>query len=217
MTGRGDLPLEDVIARARPRGVPVIVDAAAQLPPAENLWRFAQMGATAAIFSGGKDLRGPQPTGLVVGEKWLIEGMRPHGSPNASLGRPMKVGKEEMAGLLAAVRRYLTLDYADRLARDERVVARWCETLGALPGVTARRSWPNEAGQPLPRAEVRIDPAIIGFGGAELVRRLWDGDPRIAVAGAGGDRIYLNPMTLTDDETLIVEAQLIELLKQRST
>jgi L-seryl-tRNA(Ser) seleniumtransferase len=189
--------------------------AAAQLPPAENLWRFTEMGAAAAIFSGGKDLRGPQTTGLVVGEKWLIEGMRPHGSPNASLGRPMKVGKEEMAGLLAAVRRYLTIDYDARLARDERVVARWCETLGAIPGVTAKRSWPNEAGQPLPRAEIRLDPSVVGFGGAELVRRLWDGDPCIAVAGGGGDAIYLNPMTLTDDETQIVESRLTKLLAHK--
>ena len=71
-TGKGDLPIEQVIAACRARNVPVIVDGAAQLPPVENLWRFTQMGAACAIFSGGKDLRGPQTTGLVVGQRWQI-------------------------------------------------------------------------------------------------------------------------------------------------
>ena len=216
MTGQGELSLEQTMAVANARNVPVLVDAAAQLPPAENLWRFTGQGATAAIFSGGKDLCGPQTTGLVVGRKWLIEAMRPNGSPNASLGRPMKVGKEEMAGLLAAVRRYLTLNYEDRLARDERVVAQWRVALADIPGVTVLRSWPNEAGQPLPRAEVRLDSALVGFDAAELVRRLWDSDPRIAVA-SGRDAIFLNPMTLADDETRIVARRLIELVTSPPT
>src|SRR5438477_202436 len=66
MTGRGDLPLPVVIEAARARGVPVVVDAAAQLPPVENLWRFTEMGADLAVFSGGKDLRGPQSSGLIL-------------------------------------------------------------------------------------------------------------------------------------------------------
>ena len=124
--GRGDLPLPQVIAICQAHNVPVLIDAAAQLPPVENFWNFTQMGATAAIFSGGKDLRGPQASGLVVGQRWLIEAIRPLGNPNAGIGRPMKVGKEEMAGLYAAVKRYLALDHAARRARDEQVVAEWC-------------------------------------------------------------------------------------------
>lgn len=83
--GRGDLPLPEVIEICHARGVPVLVDAAAQLPPVENLWNFTQMGATAAIFSGGKDLRGPQASGLVVGKRWLIEAIRPLGAPTPEL------------------------------------------------------------------------------------------------------------------------------------
>ena len=157
MSGHGDLPLETVIEIAKPHDIPVIVDAAAQLPPVENLWRFTQMGAALAVFSGGKDLRGPQSSGLVVGRKDLIEACRVNGNPNHSIGRPMKVGKEEMVGLLAAVRHYLQIDQEARASQDEEVVLGWCATLNALPGVYAERSFPNEAGQPLPRAKVTFD------------------------------------------------------------
>jgi L-seryl-tRNA(Ser) seleniumtransferase len=212
MSGRGDFPLAQVIEICGARGVPVIVDAAAQLPPVENLWRFTQMGAACAIFSGGKDLRGPQSSGLVLGRQWLIDAMRPNGNPNASLGRPMKVGKEEMAGLLAAVKRYLALDHAARRERDERVVAQWCRALNGLRGVCAQRSFPNEASQPLPRCEVVLD-RDARLTRDELVQALRDGNPSIAVAPSPDHQaVLLNPMTLTDEEALMVEARLVELL-----
>ncbi len=212
MTGRADFPLADVIERCNTRGVPVIVDAAAQLPPVENLWRFTQMGAACAIFSGGKDLRGPQSSGLVVGRKWLIDAMRPHGNPNPGIGRPMKVGKEEMAGLLAAVQRYLALDHRARCERDERVVAVWCDAFNSLRGVRARRSYPNEAGQPLPRCEVLLG-ADAALTREELVAALLGGSPAISVAASPDPAgIYLNPMTLTDEETQLVAQRLTGLL-----
>jgi L-seryl-tRNA(Ser) seleniumtransferase len=92
---RGALPLDQTVAIARRHGVPVVVDAAAQLPPAESLWRFTRdLGADAAIFRGGKELRGPQASGLVDGNPEFRGAMAANGSPNQRLGRPMKVGKE---------------------------------------------------------------------------------------------------------------------------
>ena len=123
----GDLPLAEVIEVATRHGIPVVVDAAAQLPPVSNLWNFTQMGAALAVFSGGKDLRGPQSSGLVLGRRDLIEACRMHGSPNRSVGRPMKVGKEEMMGLLVAVERYLTLDHARSRTVSAKTRSMWCE------------------------------------------------------------------------------------------
>jgi D-glucosaminate-6-phosphate ammonia-lyase len=210
---RGVLPLEDVIRIAHARGVPVVVDAAAQLPPPENLWRFTrEAGADLAIFSGGKDLRGPQASGLIVGRVDLIEACRTNGAPNQHFGRPMKVGKEELAGLLAAVELYLAQDHTDRIAGYEAIVQFWVESLGDLPGVTARRAFPNEAGQPSPRALVVFDPAICGLTGAQVRQRLWEGDPRVAVAPAGEDGLYITPDTLEPGEEQLVAARVREAL-----
>jgi uncharacterized pyridoxal phosphate-dependent enzyme len=209
MTGSGDLPLPDVIEVANAHSVPVVVDAAAQLPPVENLWRFTQMGAALAVFSGGKDLRGPQPSGLILGRRDLIAACALNGNPNHSIGRPMKVGKEEMAGLLAAVRRYVRLDHAARARQCEQIVADWNAALNQLPGVSARRDFPNEAGQPLPRSLVTLDADTIGVDRHEVMERLRTGNPGIAVAPCGKDALYLNPMTLEPGEEQIVLERLI--------
>lgn len=202
---RGALPLSEVVAIAHARGVPVIVDAAAQLPPPENLWRFTvEQGADLAIFSGGKDLAGPQASGLVLGRADLVAACAAHASPNQRLGRPMKVGKEEMVGLLAAVELYLAQDHNARIARFEQIVAAWVDALDDGDGVQARRQFPNEAGQPTPRAVLTLDPARCGITGAELRRRLWEGDPRVAVAPAGEQGISLTPDTLEPGEELTV-------------
>lgn len=213
MTGHGDIPLPKVIEIANARGVPVIVDGAAQVPPVENLWNFTQMGATAAIFSGGKDLHGPQSSGLVLGKRWLVEAMRLNGPPHHSIGRPMKVGKEELCGVLAAVRWYLGLDHEGRLSQSEEVVAGWCSELNRLPGIAAHRSWPNEAGQPMPRAQVHIDAAKAGISRDEVVKALLAGSPAVTVAAGPDDSIYLNPMTLADGEETEVLERLVAVVR----
>jgi L-seryl-tRNA(Ser) seleniumtransferase len=216
MTGHGDIPLEQTIEIANRHNVPVIVDAAAQVPPVSNLWKFTQMGAALAIFSGGKDLHGPQASGLVVGRKDLIDCMRVNGSPNHSIGRPMKVGKEEMVGLLKAVELYIQRDHEGRASQDEEVVSGWCGELNRIRGVHAERAFPNEAGQPLPRAKVVIDAAQAGLSRDDVVLALRNGTPSIEVASSGTDTIYLNPMTLAEGEDQIVLDRLLEILnKQR--
>ncbi len=207
------LPLAETVRIAHARQVPVIVDAAAQLPPPENLWYFTcDQGADLAIFSGGKELCGPQASGLIVGRADLIEACRVNGSPHQHLGRPMKVGKEEMIGLLAAVEWYLGQDHAARMARYEEVVRFWIEAVGAIPGVAARRDFPNEAGQPVPRMLITFDPALCGLTGAEVRQQLWESDPPIAVAQAGVTGIYLTPDTLESGEEQIVAEGLRQIL-----
>src|SRR4051794_41235921 len=116
----GALPLSEVVEVAHERGVPVLVDAAAQIPPVAALWQYTrELGADIAIFSGGKGLRGPQSSGLVLGKREIVEACYPNGSPNQSIGRPMKVGKEETLGILAAIEWSLSQDEAAVLAGYE--------------------------------------------------------------------------------------------------
>lgn len=212
------LPLEEVIPIARAKGVPVIVDAAAQIPPISNLWHFTRdLGADAAIFSGGKGLRGPQSSGLVVGKPEIIAGCRANGSPNHSLGRPMKVGKEELVGMLAAVEWSLSQDEPATIEEYERTVQYWISGLGEIPGVRVERGFPSEAGQPHARAIVHLEPSF-PMSRDDVVAALWDRTPRIAVGGVGGDdsAIGLNPQTIGPGEAELVAEAVIEVLSNAS-
>ena len=205
------LPLPDVVTIAHRHDVPVIVDAAAQIPPVANLWHYTRdLGCDLAIFSGGKGLCGPQSSGLIVGRADLIAACAVNGNPNASIGRPMKVGKEELVGLLAAVEWSLRRDEPALIADYERQVAYLVERLAGLPGVTAARSWPSEAGQPMPRARVRLGPEA-ALDRIQLLAALRSRDPIIEVAGAP-DGIYVNPQTLQPGEIEQIADALVALL-----
>lgn len=202
------LPLADVVAVAHSHGLPVLVDAAAQIPPIANLWRFTrEQGADVAIFSGGKGLRGPQSTGLVLGRRDLIEGCRSNGNPNHAVGRPMKVGKEELAGILRAVEWSLARDEAAILDGYEATVQHWLAGLAGIPGVAVERGYPSEAGQPHSRAIIHISPTA-RLTRDQVVATLWDRNPRIAVSTAGADAVALNPQTLEPGEDNVVLAAL---------
>ena len=203
----GALPIEQVVDIAHRRGVPVLVDAAAQIPPMASLWRFTrEAGADAVIVSGGKGLRGPQASGLVLGRRAVIDGCRANGCPHQGIGRPMKAGKEEIMGLLAAVEWSLEQDEDAVLAGYEDTVRRWVGRLQGLPGVTAYRGYPSEAGQPHGRAIVRFA-APCPRTRDDIVEALWNRDPRIAVLLIGDDGIAMNPQTLNPgEERIVIEA-----------
>jgi uncharacterized pyridoxal phosphate-dependent enzyme len=192
--GHGALDVPTTVRIAHERGVPVLVDAAAQLPPHTNLWHYTRdLGADAAIFSGGKGLR--------VGTEQFIAAARANGSPYQRLARALKAGKEDMAGLVRAVELFLAQDH-EAVAREwEDTVADWVETLSKVPGLTAVRDFPNEAGQPIPRAQVTVDRSVVGFSGAEMVEKLWDRDPRVCVLHADEDSFYITPEVLATGES----------------
>ncbi len=209
---QGQVPLEEQIAIGRRRGIPVIVDAAAQIPPVENLWRFTHMGADLVIFSGGKGLCGPQSSGLILGRRDLIAACAFNACPRSYIGRPMKVGKEEIAGLLAAVRWYLGLDHARLMQTYEEQVARVIAGLATLPGVQALRRFPSEAGQPMPRAEIIFDEARLGLSRDDLLVRLLEGSPAVSLAPAGECGVYVNPQTLAPGEEMIIARRIRAIL-----
>jgi len=200
---------------AHARGIPVLVDAAAQVPPISTLWQFTRdAGADAVIVSGGKGLRGPQSSGLVLGTTAIIEGCRANGNPNSAIGRPMKVGKEEMVGLLAAVEGYLEQDEDRMIAAYEATVAGWVEGLAGIPGVTAFRGvHPTDNKQPFSRAIVQID-RTFPVTRDEIVEKLWSGNPRIAVRTHGEDLLTLNAHTLSSGEEELVLERLLAILER---
>jgi len=210
---RGALDLETTVRIAHSRGVPVLVDAAAQLPPPSNLWRFTgELGADAVAFSGGKGLRGPQASGLLLGRTDFIEAARANGSPYARLARPMKVGKEEIAGLVRAVELYLATDHEAQTREWSAIVDGWVRDLDGVRGIRAERHETNEAGQPVPRVRVAVDGAVAGGSAEELRRRLWNGNPRILVLPDGVDAFFMTPDTLSAAEAAGIPAQLLRAL-----
>lgn len=200
------IPFEHLLEVAHQLDLEVIVDAAAELPPVENLWKYSRQGADMTIFSGGKDIRGPQSTGLIVGRKELIEACAFHACPNHALGRGMKVGKEEIMGLLTALDIYLVQDFDKEMSNWEEQVAYIVETLSSINGVKARRVFPDEPGiQPtcIPRAYVNWASKVTSRSAQEVGEFLLDGYPRV-VAGVLGNNLVINPQMLEKGQEQIV-------------
>ena len=155
----GALPLEAVLRIAHARDVPVIVDGAAQLPPVENLWAFTAAGADLALFSGGKALSGPASTGLVLGRARYLERIAANAAPHQRIGRPMKVGKEDLIGILAAVEWYLAQDHVAADRRYAAIVEHVIAWASPRTDISATREPQGEAGQPTPRVRLTLEPA----------------------------------------------------------
>jgi L-seryl-tRNA(Ser) seleniumtransferase len=201
-----NLPLSEVISIAKEMGVPLIVDAAAELPPVANLSRFFHMGADLTVFSGGKDICGPQSSGLIVGRRDLIDACALNANPHYSIGRAMKVGKEEIAGLVAALELYLMQDFAAEEKMWEDMVADIVRTLSGIPGLEARRVAPSEPGiQPNWIARVCLDweKDKIPLSCSEVKALLRQGKPGIAV-GTTSKGLFVNPQTLKPGQEKIV-------------
>jgi uncharacterized pyridoxal phosphate-dependent enzyme len=208
----GALSLAETVRIAHSRGVPVIVDAAAQLPPMDNLWYFTvACGADLVLFSGGKALRGPQASGLMVGREDLVLAARVNGAPYQRFARALKVGKEEIAGLLVAVRLYVAADHAAQLARWRQTCEMWAAGLSGGQGVVLTVEPSNEAGQPVPRLRVSVDEGLVGRSGRAVSEALLRGEPGIAVlAGRYEDEFYLGPDLLNPGQEIVVLERVAE-------
>lgn len=213
--GPGALPLPEVIRIAKACGVPVVVDAAAQIPPVDSLWRYAEAGADLVLFSGGKGLRGPAGTGIIFGRPDLVERCRANSAPLQRLGRPMKVGKEDLVGILSAVELSLAEDHAAIDRFHEAVVAFFVAWGAGRGDVEVAREFPSEAGQPMPRARL----TFLGDLSAQrdaVTAELYTGAPRIAVWPSGDDGIYVNPQTMLPGEDAVIARRLEAILAARS-
>ena len=213
----GALPFAKVVEIAHARGVPVIVDAAAMLPPAENLTRYVEMGADMVSFSGGKGIMGPQSTGILCGRSDLMEAAYMNSAPNSdSVGRAAKVCKEEIAGLVTALEMFVDTDheavYAGWRAKCERIVS----ALQAVPDVKANLSVAmpelDEWEAATPRALIYLDRSWQGPSAAEVLQRLEDGEPSIRLGEMYPNGMSISPVNLMDGEEEIIATRLREIL-----
>ncbi len=174
----GKVPLEKCIAIAKKARVPLLVDAAAELPPPENLSAYTKMGADMVAFSGGKGLRGPQNAGLLLGRKDLIEAATLYQSPYSGIGRDLKISKETMIGMLAAVERYVKLDHASEWNSWKAQVDHIKSVVDQVAGVECGYV-PKEVTNHVPRLYVKWDEKAFNFSREDCFKALQEGEPSI--------------------------------------
>jgi L-seryl-tRNA(Ser) seleniumtransferase len=229
----GTVPLPVVCEIAHERGVPVIVDAAAELPPRSNLQRFIAEGADLVVFSGGKAIGGPQASGILAGradliasvalqhqdmdvrpETWswrpLLGSGRLSGVPHQGFGRSMKVGREEIVGLIVALRRYIAGSDEEDFARWQHLLDPIEQALQDVPGIQVSRHVP--ARKPLPALRVILEGDATGERAYDTVNRLLAGDPAIAIDQSHAEfgRLAVSPHGLNDEEAGAIAGRLRE-------
>lgn len=201
-------PLKDIIELAHGKNIKVIIDAAAQLPPKSNMWHYTKnMGADGIIFSGGKFLKGPQSTGIFLGNDQIARHFYDLANPNVSIGRPFKVGKEEYAAIYAAIKNFIETDenkvktmqnsYLDLIEREIR----------NYKGLTIERINYGRLGQDIPMLIIDLPDGKNGSGCAEFMYAHCD--PAIDIGYYKSDdptgkahQIFINPINLRENELL---------------
>ncbi|MBM4417722.1 MAG: aminotransferase class V-fold PLP-dependent enzyme [Chloroflexi bacterium] len=171
---------EALIALARDRAVPILIDASNVLPPPESLHRYIDAGADLVAFSGGKGLHGPQGSGFLTGRADLVRAARALGSPNQGIGRVCKVSKEEMVGLVTALDLWVDRDHRAERRRAERRTLWLYDQLGGLTDAEPEYVAVDHLGRPFPTVHLRLDSGA-GMTERTLRQRLLDGSPSIAI------------------------------------
>lgn len=214
---RSGVDFDVLVAIAREKGVPLLVDAAAERLTIPN--EYLERGATMVCYSGGKLLRGPQCSGLLLGPRDLVRAAWYNGAPHHSFGRSMKVGKEEMMGLLAAVEMWVRRDHEAERQQMQGWVDHIASRLAGIPGVMADTSAATGAVAPSPRLQIAWHRDQVPLTSRDVFQLLLDGEPRIAIAPQGGEgrdaereSIRISPLMLAPDEEKAVAERLYAIL-----
>src|SRR5436190_18419428 len=205
---------DEAFARlGKKHAIPTFIDAAADVPPVENFWKYTGMGFDLVAFSGGKGIRGPQSAGLLLGRKDLIEAARLNAPPNGNtVGRGMKVNKEEMVGMLAALELYVQKDHARELREFEKRAETIRSSAAAVPGVTAEIFVPEIANH-VPHVRISWDGADEGTAAA-AVNAMRDGEPSIAIRSEG-NALVVGVWMMQPGEEKIVARRLRQVLEKK--
>jgi L-seryl-tRNA(Ser) seleniumtransferase len=211
---RGEIPMAEMIEFGQRHGIPSLVDAAAERPDVPN--RYLELGADAVAYSGGKCLRGPQASGLVLGRKDLLQAAFLNGAPHHSFGRPMKAGKEEVMGLLAAVEAWVEgRNHQAEWECWEGILEHIASAIEGIPSVQNRVVPPSTRNNVTPTLSIWWDEDVVRISPTELRRELEEGDPRIALGMRDGN-VFIMPYMMEEGEERVVAQRLQEVLQGAS-
>ncbi|HJZ90379.1 MAG TPA: aminotransferase class V-fold PLP-dependent enzyme [Gemmataceae bacterium] len=215
--GEGKIKRAEWIELARKHNVPTLIDAAADVPPVERIAEYAKMGFELIAVSGGKAIRGPNDTGLLLGRKDLVEAAKLNANPHCgTIGRMMKVGKEDMVALLVAVERFVKTDHAAEGKEFERRLGVIESAVKGIPSLECERIVPAIANH-VPHVQIAWDEKRVKITREKVTKELAAGDPPIRigrVSGTGNKGILISVLTLQEGEERIVATRLGEILQK---
>jgi seryl-tRNA(Sec) selenium transferase len=208
----GRIQDEEFAALGKKHSIPTFNDAAADVPPVENLWKYTKMGFDLVTFSGGKGIRGPQSAGLLLGRKDLIAAARLNAPPNGNtVGRGMKVNKEEIVGMLVALELYLKKDHAAEQREFEKRADVIRTAAAAVPGITAEVFVPEVANH-VPHVRISWDAAARKLTPEDVVKVLRDSEPSIGTRSEG-NAVVVGVWMMRPGEDKIVARRLRQVLE----
>lgn len=212
---RGQIQHEEWVEIGKKYGIPTTIDIAADVPPVSNLWRFNDMGFHFVAISGGKALRGPQSAGILMGKKEVIAAARLSMPPRGeTIGRGMKVNKEEILGMYVALESFMAIDHDAEYKMFEKRIDRIKTAVDQVSGITTVVNHPK-LGNVTPTLNITWDPSKIKKDGNQLREDLRKGDPSIEVVG-GKDNLSVTTWSLQEGEDKIVATRLKEVLMAAS-
>lgn len=177
----GQIKHQEWLELGKKYNLPTMIDIAADVPPVENLWKFNDMGFDLVVISGGKAMRGPQSSGILMGKKKYVDAARLSNNPRGGIGRGQKVNKEEVLGMYAALERFVNLDHKKEWEMWERKIALIASAIKSIPGVTTATHIPATEDNKMPTLKVTWDPNKIKLTNVEMGERLRNGNPSVEV------------------------------------
>lgn len=210
-TDSGAIKHEEFVALGKKHGIPTFIDCAADVPPVENLFKFTKMGFDLVCFSGGKGIRGPQSAGLLLGKRKYIEAARLHTPPRGTtIGRGMKVNKEEVLGMLVALEMYLERDHAKEWKMWEAQIKLISDSAKSVKGVETEIHVPPHANH-VPSLRIKWDDNVVKISPTVARKKMKDGHPSIETVG-GSDNIGITTWMMEPGQERIVAQRLKEVL-----